>query len=295
MKVTWLIDTNVFEGDEQVDVLREEIESRGSKIIDWDFKKSIYQLEGYSESLKRKDGPMIPYGSINMIKWTTGMLNIFKWCEWDNLTCTSYLSHLSPYSIHHNYAYLTFGELQHKAEFVCDTFSDGYVVFIRPNDNDKPFHGEVVHVNNYQDWWEEHDKAWKIDHETLCMVSTPSKLTDECRLWFAGGNYIAGSSYGFEDIHILGGRTQKTTIRSKRLEDGYVPDELVKFADDALCETSFYPFPLFTVDLCLTNDGEPHIMEIGSVNCAGLYKADVVPIVEEMEKQAVLEWEDLYG
>lgn len=275
MTATWLIDTNVFEGDGQVDVFKKEILNRGSKIIDCDTNKHIYNY--YPKvHLGQKDGPVILYGSINMIKWAGKILNTFQWCEWKKLTCTSYLSYLSPYSIHHNYAYLTFGELKHKAEFVCDTFSDGYMVFIRPNTNDKIFHGEMVHVKNYQSWWEEHDKAWKIDHETLCMVSTPSKLTSEYRLWFADGNYISGSSYGSD-------------------EDEYVPEKLIQFVDDALCKTSFYPFPLFTVDLCLTNDGEPHIMEVGSVNCAGLYRADVVPIVGAMEKQAMLEWEDLYS
>ena len=281
---TWIMHTLAFDDDDRIDDLQQCIQDHGGRIIEVKGAFGYYDTlelgqlaarHGYSES---RLGPIIAYGSCNFMKFVTSNTSWIPghWCDWKKLECTSYMGKLAPYSIHHNYAYITFGELKHKWMEIYGAFSERHMVFIRPNSNAKPFHGQCVHEFNFLEWYREHEESWKIAPDTLCMVSQPSNIDAEWRLFVHRGKVISGSCY-----------------RPEWSAD--IPPFVIERAEKAIADADFAPFPIFSVDLALTKEGLYYIIEYGSINCAGLYAAPLEPIVEAANKEAQLEWDDYYG
>lgn len=270
---TWVMHTLAFTDDDRVEDMKTAIEDRGSKIIECKGAFDHYELQ---DQLLAVSGPIIPYGSCNFMKWVTSRTHWQHFCDWDKLECTYYMPNLINRSIHDKYAYLTFAELGMNFGVIYQTFAKDNCLFIRPNSNDKPFHGQVIHVKNFPKWFIEHRDAWKISSDTLCMISEPDNLVAEWRVFVHNGRVISGSQYRPDWIPITPG-------------DG----EVVPFVEIAV--RFFDPFPVFSLDIGLTKDGRLCIIEYGSVNCAGLYSSRVEPIVEAVEHEAWEIWNDDYA
>jgi hypothetical protein len=281
---TWIIHTLAFTDDERVDDMRQAIRDRGSRIIEIEGAFGQYDL---SETMQVGGclGPTIAYGSCNFMKFVTSRASWVPghWCDWQKLKCSSYMSKLAPHSIHMWYAYMPFGELMHNKDVIFRVYGDQRerdfkksCVFIRPDGNDKPFHGQVVHFNNFDAWYREHQDAWKIPDTMLCMISMPDHIQAEWRLFIHRGKVISGSQY----------RPEWTADY-----DPFVNE----YAERVIREADFSPFPLFALDLALTKHGVHSIIEYGSINCAGLYAAPVEPLVAAAEEEALIEYEDCYG
>ena len=74
------------------------------------------------------------------------------------------------------------------------------------------------------------------------------------------------------------------------------PDEASKLAEEIAnsCESGcpFNPHSMYIMDICKLENKEYRLMEIGSVNCAGLYSCDLRKFVEKMSELGLKEWKE---
>jgi hypothetical protein len=154
-------------------------------------------------------------------------------------------------------------------------------VFIRPSSGLKPFTGMVFIYNsrNYdtfeQDWYW---VSMSCKDDDMLLVAPPlakgmDSIINEWRFIAAEGEIITGSQY-------YNGNYEGTW------EDG---------AYELAVKTAkiYQPDPMYTVDICKTDDGNYHVMELNSFRCAGLYGCDLKPVVERAIDIARRQYENM--
>jgi hypothetical protein len=244
---------------------------------DW----SILDISGCNE-------PVIFYGSLNACKEVQSFKVVpGAWNDWNKLQCSSYYSKYGKHVVNNRYAMYPFGDLLRLKDSLFDLFGGklnqpatirtvggGDVIFIRPDENNKVFTGACVSKYNF-DSWHNTTNNYDVSPETICVVSTPVHIKSETRCIIAEGKVIAHSLYA------LNGQT----YISPESVDG-----VVDFAE--MIAKIWQPHPIFIMDIAQTDNGFA-VMELGSVNCAGFYKCDVVPIVEAMTRIAKKEYNEV--
>jgi hypothetical protein len=238
----------------------------------------IVTLEKYQDYVWGEDRPAVFFGSINAVKfhgkknWVPGV-----WSNWGKLRCSSYYAYLGPWLLQSEYVILPLAEVQRRRGWLFSKFANEGLIFIRPDGNDKPFHGERVSENEFSHWWKVVE-YYSPGPECLCVVSKPSKIDREYRTIVSDGKVITSSVYrmGREIIH-------------HQVMDAAIND----FVESVLGASRFAPHPIFVVDVAVLEDGNMRIIEVGSVNSCGFYQCDVRPIIQEVARHAITEWESL--
>jgi hypothetical protein len=222
--------------------------------------------------------PVVAYCSLQMVRdFQSKKLpqRPFAWLDWDRLRCQSYYTHYGEWLLQQDYSFMPMAEVKRqKTKLYNDLrLASEHKLFIRPDANDKCFTGDVV-SEEFFDIWYKLAKTYEPSDDTLCVVSKPIKLTGEWRLVVADGKVVAGSMYD------NGGGIMK--------EAGY-PDDAAALAE--LAAEKWTPHPIFVCDIARNDYGEYFICEIGSVNVAGFYKCEVMPIVKAMAEIAEREFQ----
>ena len=118
----------------------------------------------------------------------------------------------------------------------------------------------------------------QVCDSSLAMVSFPIDIENEWRMVVADRKVITGSQYR----------------KDREIEiSGDVDKEVVEFAEKVL-QIEWQPHPIFIMDVCKTSSGEYKVVEIGSVNAAGLYDCDIEKILDNTNEIAIREWESVY-
>ncbi len=133
------------------------------------------------------------------------------------------------------------------------------MLFVRPDENDKSFDGQLVHRDALSELVRVVSARAPLD--TLCVVASPRPIEEEWRLFMASGRVIACSQYRFR--------------RSSAVVPG-APASVIAFAED-LART-WSPHPIFVMDVGRVGDTYC-VVEIGSASCAGLYACDLRALV----------------
>jgi len=142
---------------------------------------------------------------------------------------------------------------------------DNELVFVRPNNDDKSFDGQIKSFGELKGWLSQLEVNYNnLTPETKIVISKPYNIDVEYRFWIVNGKVIAGSRYR-EDFRLSKSRN--------------CPDKLVKFAEEA--SQMYSPHEVFVMDVCVA-DNQPYIFECGSFNSAGFYAANVEDIVFEV-------------
>lgn len=188
----------------------------------------------------------------------------FVWLNWNALRCQSYYTHYGELILQQNYIFMPMAEVKrNKTKLYNDSrLSHNKKLFIRPDANDKCFTGDVV-SEEFFDIWYKLAKTYEPADDTLCVVSRPCELTGEWRLVVADGKVVAGSMYN------NGGGVMK--------ESGF-PDDAAVLAE--LAAEKWAPHPIFVCDIARNENNEYFICEIGSINVAGLYNCEIIPVVK---------------
>lgn len=209
-----------------------------------------------------EDQPVICYGSVAMLRHALTQLRQRPgaFCDWGLLRCSSYYARYGEHLLQRRYGMYPFAEVVRLQPFLYDSFAADGCVFIRPDDNDKSFAGEVIHHGAFPRWLATVAQD-PPPPEQLCVVSRPEVLLAEWRLVIAGGQVVTGSQY--------------RRAGSLELERG-CPAEVARFAEQLAARWT--PHPVFVMDVALCDDGY-RLIEIGSVNCAGLYRCDLRAVV----------------
>jgi hypothetical protein len=235
------------------------------------------------ESVKSPFGEedcVVAFGCLGLVrsvgrwnKWVPGV-----WCDWDKMKCSYYLNHWWDYSVHHRVGFYPLEMVWKEKDFLYETFAKDEHVFIRPDDNFKTFNGELVAIEHW-DSFRRNVECYEPASHTLCMVSMPVKIAAEWRFVVADGKIVTGSQYRLN--------------RSSELSPDIDPLAQV-FAEKVLNESAWRPHSLFVMDICRVESGEYKVVEIGSINGAGLYCCDIPKVVEAVCSVAEREWKEVY-
>ncbi len=141
-------------------------------------------------------------------------------------------------------------------------------LFIRPNDDNKSFAGEIKKFSEIGEWYEKLKNVGDTDlfPDSKIIVSEPYNIQYEWRLWIVNKKVVAASKY-------------REYFRLAK-ERG-CPPEVISFAEKR-CE-EYVPHDVFVMDICLCGD-EYYIVECGCMNGAGFYKADIESIVRPVSE-----------
>jgi hypothetical protein len=162
-------------------------------------------------------------------------------------------------------------------------------IFIRPDDNAKSFHGELVAKESFDEWFRIAN-VFNPGPKCMTLVSEPSKIESEYRFVISERKVLTGSQY---------------KLNGKLEYSPHFPVEAANLAEEIANSCEFNPHPMFIMDICKIEDWQDNeyrrihgdqrykLMEIGSVNCAGMYTCDLRKFVEKASELAGAEWQDI--
>lgn len=223
--------------------------------------------------------PVVFFGTIQMYKYLfrTTKWAPLGWADFDKLKCSYYYDYFGQFLIDPDYIMLPLREILRRQDALYDSMAKNHQLFIRPDDNAKSFNGEVV-AQGMLDEWLRGITINAHDANSVCVVARVKEISDEWRLIVSNGEVISGSQY----------RQNGLVEYIKGYENG-----AKKFAEHVASVVRWQP-EIYCMDIAKVN-GEYKLVEIGSVNCAGLYECDIEPIVKRMSELAIKEWRDLTG
>jgi hypothetical protein len=238
------------------------------------------------------DEAVIAYGSMGLIQYINRHKRWYpgSWCDFQKLRCTSYLAHWGKFSVQQNYTFLPLYEVRRLKEQLFHRYGLDDHVFIRPDTNDKIFHGEKVCYEQFEKWFSV-AQIYQPAPEQLTMVSTPSNIQMEWRFIIGDRQVVTGSRY----VHTNDGNVAHAPVGEHEL-DG----EAALFALGVSHSSEWEPAPMYCLDVCQVLDPATleksfKLLECGSINCAGLYKCDLTAVMEVAEKIAMREWSELHA
>lgn len=186
------------------------------------------------------------------------------WCNFYNMKCSTYYSHLGEHLLNSDYTMMPIGDLLRRWDkFVIPGYPD---MFVRPDSGAKPFTGQVIRYG------EEH-KIQALLHtvgpETLVLIAPSKTITSEYRFVICDKRVVAGCQY--LPIELPNYSTTSLRLASVIANHDWQPD---------LC---------YTVDIA-EHDGRMYLLEINSFSCACMYQCDIGVVVQYASLAAKLEW-----
>lgn len=210
------------------------------------------------------------FGSIEMVKIIGSILRRKQvWVVNENSArkylCTAYYPYFTDLLFNDRYVVAPLGYFLERSSFFFDILGSDGCLFVRPNTGEKSFKGSLLKVEDMDVF-----KAQVSDEKAeLIIVSSPKNIKSEWRFVVcSNGKIITQSSYKIENKHT---RTQDA------------PPEAFNFVHKVL-ERGYFPDNLFCIDIAEDSDGKFWLLELTSLNSAGLYACDMGKIVEAVEK-----------
>jgi hypothetical protein len=201
--------------------------------------------------------PVFVYGSIAMVKDASARCPgaPVAFADFERLRCSAYYPRYRAHLLQAEHRFVALGALRSRIDVLTRELGEDELVFVRPDENDKGFDGQLVHRASIADFVTTALRF--VDAQTVCVVARPMSLEEEWRLFVAEGRVIAASQY--------------RSRRSVAVVPG-APDEVVRFAEARAAEHA--PHPVFVIDVGRVGE-RLLVVEIGSASCAGLYACDV--------------------
>lgn len=179
----------------------------------------------------------------------------------DTFSIQNYIKHWGAYMLNAGASVTTFGDLVNSMDYNADQ-----LLFIRPDDDNKSFSGEVKRFNEIKDWYTKVREAGNtmLEPDTKIIVAEPYNIRYEWRLWIVKGKVIAASKY---------------REYFKLQKEAGCPDGVIRFAEERCLQ--FTPHDVFVMDVCECGD-EYFIVECRCMNGTGFYKTDIGKIVSSV-------------
>jgi hypothetical protein len=283
MKVKWVFEKDAYQDgttEKMIDICKQH---------NWLWQKVDYLVFDSDDHIKwdfHEDDCVIVYGSFGLIKhvqrkkkWCPGV-----WCDWDKIKCSTYMAYFGEYSLQDHYAFLPLAVIHRCWDKLFETYGSNGHVFLRPDSNDKSFNGEKVAIEYKEQWYQE--ALQYAEPTSLAMVSRPAKkLIAEWRFIVSDRKIVTGSMY----------RADGKTIMSEIDPVWTFDKQAIEFVDKVITAVEWQPEPIFAIDVCLVDGGEFKVVEIGSLNCCGLYKCNIPAIIEKANELALLEYRETHS
>lgn len=158
-----------------------------------------------------------------------------------------------------------------------DKVNEDGLVFMRPIADSKDFAGAVFEREPLKKLWDgidalgdEADPAG-LRRDTMVMISSPKNIAREYRFWIVDGRVVTGSQY---------------KLGSRVIYSDEIDRDVYTFAVSRVARISvdhWNPLRAFVLDVALMRDGSKKVVELNTINAAGLYAANVGKLVEAIE------------
>lgn len=135
------------------------------------------------------------------------------------------------------------------------------LLFVRPDTNDKRFNGEVFSKNEFR------SLLCGLEPDVLCVVSPPRIFKEEYRILMIDGEPITASKYKPPAASGIPNSSELRDWWIKARGAGYQLPDMVHF------------------DVAIEYEYKMSLMELSSVNAAGLYQQDPIRFVEEISRK----------
>ena len=271
---TWLIEAEVYPNE--CEQLIQELERQNIKYVVCKFGK-VY--EDYLKDFNN-DACVVFHGSLqfgSLIRQKTNWTGLY--CNLPQFQCSYYYPRIGEHLLNYNCMMIPFGCLNRRKESLFGYMGKEDKIFVRPSSGFKTFTGKVA----TKETWKKDFKLFEfygIDPEELVVVAPPSEIKREWRAVVADNRIIAGSEYYTDEAW------------NKDLPVENLPAEVLQYAQEVVTSSNYQPDPVWTIDICETKAGDLKVVEVGSFSCAGLYASDPEPIVKEVNRITIREWED---
>jgi len=270
--VTWMVETGLDPDSENR--LLASLEALGG--VEVRLRKGIPFGQGLNPGPKKppREGPVIYHGSLNGAAWVQANTDWSPGAIANNAAfrCRSYYPAFGDYLLNSRHVFLPFGSLETMKNDLFDLLGADDCIFIRPDNNDKPFTGKLV---KREEWAEDMKLLGFYDVVTpdlMVVVARPQNVTDECRFFIQGGRVLTGSLYR---KNVYTQQHQTLTFR----DGGALWDMAESLAKHAV-EVGYNPDPIWVMDLCRGTNGLIRLLEVGGFCGAGLYACDTDIIAE---------------
>ncbi|HEX3600111.1 MAG TPA: ATP-grasp domain-containing protein [Lacipirellulaceae bacterium] len=277
MKVGWLLDGDMF--PHYREELIASIRSLGHdvKLVQppsppyrWD------DLDRTYRNLYPADACVIAHGDIELVsgiakehRWTPGAFATIK-----NFFCSNYYCRFGSFLLNRDYIMLPFGELARCREFLTHTVGRNGRIFVRPDSPLKLFTGQVAASETF-DADLEYMAFYDVPPEAIVVVSSPRTITTEWRFVVANKGVVAGCQYK---------RDGKQDCQPTYAAGAHALAKSIAASD-------YQPDPAWVLDICQTDDGEYHLLEIGGFSFADLYACNKADIVAAVSRAAIETWQ----
>jgi len=278
MKVTWLIENEVFEHN--IDALKAELKRQD---IPFELVKYAPLGNGIYKNPKdaENNGCVLFYGSLGLMRHLLREKSWIPcgWCTLKNFECSKYYAYFGKFLLNQDYIMLPAVELLRQKEFIYEKMGIDNCVFVRPSSGFKEFAGSVVPF----DEMDKNALGFGFYHENpelMTVVTTPKVLTKEWRFVVAKKKVITGSQYR------LGKDVEPELVE--------IDCEAALYAQSIVDKVEWEPDPIYTLDVCESN-GELFLLELNGFSTSGLYDCDLETIIRVASKMAEEEWADTHG
>jgi len=253
MNIAWFFQDDTF-NDEDVSLFKDEVLKQGYTVLSgYDFDPS------YSSQYDL----IIYYGSLQLARKIYNKYpNVVIYCTFDNYECTKYYAYLGGYLLNKDYMMIPFSEFPRMRKLIFSIFGKDGKVFVRPSSGEKTFTGQLVRSLDFDADYKTLN-LYDVSHHAMIIISSPKKIIREWRLVVCDGKVITGSLYNDATMN---------------LDYKLYPTEVQDLATQVLA-VGYEPDVVWSLDLCETDDGKYHLLEIGGFSCAGMYEGDYDIIV----------------
>jgi hypothetical protein len=199
------------------------------------------------------------------------------WANWVELRCSSYYRHYEDDLLQRQWLMLPYGSLPNRKGWLFHILGGlTEQIFIRPDENSKSFTGGVIAKEWFDKWYRLHEDD--LDPHAMVVVSSISPdIRGEWRMVICAGRVVTGSQYKEDSALVV---------------SNLIPVEVEAKASE-LAKNRWLSHPAYVMDLALLADGSVKLVELGSVNMAGLYSCDVHKVAAAIHDAAVEEWRDI--
>jgi hypothetical protein len=270
MGLTWLLDDKCF--DENLPELKEELTLQGIKYITGEYRPFGQPIEwsGQFDHIRDIDDNYdsnyyFAYGSLQFVKRLRSCDPFLQtWCNLEQLACNYYYPRLSKFLFNQDHAFLPYGELIDKEEWVFSTFGVNNCVFMRPSSGFKEFTGQVYEKKYWKGMIELSNT--QIQPEDLVVIAKPQYISAEYRVIIGPNGPITCS------MTHLDRKLYVTKIDSfeKRLYD---------YVSKVLDRITYEPDPMWVMDIACDYKDNLSVLEVNSMSCSGFYACDLSKIV----------------
>lgn len=283
MKTFWLIERMLHE-DEFYARLSAALKARDIEFKEVDFIPTDGQ-KNISRILKANPEHLfVPYGCIEYLKWFTRsvgtadvpMVESASFFNLKRLAFDYYSSYWGSFMLNQRNVITTFAELIRKVDFFYEILGEDDTIFVRPVSNDKVFTGKAVYREEFAKFvkYMGHNVEMTYDPHMPVVVAAPQNVVKEWRFAVINKKVVASTLYNVNGLHE---------------EKEGCENETAAAMAQYIAADEWQPDDVYVMDICQTKTGEVAMLEIGSLNSAGLYAMNLQPIVDGIEA-----WKEKY-